>query len=150
MDWIAPICPLAALEVRQQVRKSPPGRPARSPAVIDRLLPAHMRHGVDSARPAQGPAPRIGDSPSRDFRDSANPPVLHRKETFVGPGYPGRGKFARLTEQEKRHGLLADPATIGTRDGWTNRLQDAGWALRGHLLVRQEPVVPANAGRPLQ
>lgn len=72
----------------------------------------------------------------RDFRESANPPVLHRKETFVGLGYPGRGKFARLTEQEERHGLLADPATIGTRDGWNNRLQDVGWTLRGHRLVR--------------
>jgi DNA phosphorothioation-associated putative methyltransferase len=30
----------------------------------------------------------------RDFRDSANPPILHRKETFVGCDYPGRGKFA--------------------------------------------------------
>jgi hypothetical protein len=72
----------------------------------------------------------------RDFRDSANPPILHRKETFVGRDYPGRGKFAHLTEQEERHGLLADPAAIGTRDGWNNRLQEAGWALQGHRLVR--------------
>jgi hypothetical protein len=27
-------------------------------------------------------------------------------------------KFARLTEQEEWHSLLAKTATIGTRDGW--------------------------------
>jgi hypothetical protein len=72
----------------------------------------------------------------RDFTDSANPPVLHRKETFVGPLYPGRDKFARLTEQEERRGLLDEPTDIGTRDGWANRLQLLGWSTRGHRLVR--------------
>jgi hypothetical protein len=73
----------------------------------------------------------------RDFRDSANPPILHRKETFVGCDYPAREKFARLTEQEQRYGLLSDPSTIGTRDGWNERLRNAGWELRGHRLVRR-------------
>jgi hypothetical protein len=72
----------------------------------------------------------------RDFRDSSNPPILHRKETFVGQDYPGRDTFARLTEQEERHGLLADASAIGTLDGWNERLQAAGWVLRGHRLVR--------------
>lgn len=42
----------------------------------------------------------------RDFRESQNPPILHRKETLVAPDYPGRDKFARLTKQEERNGLL--------------------------------------------
>ena len=72
----------------------------------------------------------------RDFRDSANPPILHRKETFVGHNYPGREKFARLTEQEERSGLLEDAAKIGTLNEWNGRLQAMGWTLRGHRLVR--------------
>ncbi len=56
-----------------------------------------------------------------DYSDRANPPVLHRKETFVGPGHPLREKFARLTKQEERHGLLEEAATIGTREGWQRR-----------------------------
>jgi hypothetical protein len=79
------------------------------------------------------------DVTNRDFRASPNPPVLHRKETFVGPSYPGREKFARLTEQEERHGLLDDPTCIGTRDGWTERLSADGWTLQGHRLVRRRP-----------
>jgi hypothetical protein len=41
-----------------------------------------------------------------------------------------------LTDQEEKHGLLADTATIGTRDGWQRRLAEAGFAVRGHWLVR--------------
>jgi len=40
---------LAALEVRQQVRETPADRPGRGPAVVDRPVPAHVRHGVDDA-----------------------------------------------------------------------------------------------------
>lgn len=82
----------------------------------------------------------------RNFRDSANPPILHRKETFVGCDYPGREKFARLTAQEERCGLLSDASTIGTRDGWNERLRNAGWELRGHRLVRRHEPAPPTGG----
>lgn len=73
-----------------------------------------------------------------DYSQSANPPVLHRKEAFLAAGHELREKFARLTAQEEKHGLLADPAGIGTRDGWARRLQERGFALKGHrLLVRR-------------
>jgi DNA phosphorothioation-associated putative methyltransferase len=65
-----------------------------------------------------------------DYAASPNPPVLHRKETFLHPDHPLNAKFARLTRQEEQHGLLDDPATIGTRAGWENRLREAGLALR--------------------
>ncbi len=55
---------LAAPEVRQQVRISPPGRPGRGPAVVDRAVAADVRHGVDRPGPAQDPAPGIGDRPA--------------------------------------------------------------------------------------
>ena len=75
----------------------------------------------------------------REFRDSANPPILHRKETFVAPDYPGRDKFARLTAQEDRHALFEQPASIGTKQGWLAVLQSKGFRLRGHRLVRVIP-----------
>jgi DNA phosphorothioation-associated putative methyltransferase len=71
-----------------------------------------------------------------DFRSSTNPPVLHRKETFVPLDYPGRDKFMRLTKQEERAGLLDETATIGTYAGWEKRLQDQGYRLAGHRIVR--------------
>ncbi len=72
----------------------------------------------------------------RDFRRSENPPILHRKETFVSNSYDGKAKFERLTRREERAGLLDNPASIGTVDGWTARLVDCGYTLRGHTLRR--------------
>src|SRR5208337_3678252 len=61
-----------------------------------------------------------------DYAATANPPILHRKETFLCPEHPLYNKFARLTRQEEKHGLLADTARIGTRTGWEIRLTEAG------------------------
>ncbi len=71
-----------------------------------------------------------------DYGSSANPPILHRKETFLSLDDPRRDKFARLTAQEEKQGLLEDSSGIGTRDGWQRRLSDRGFALKGHRLVR--------------
>ncbi len=46
-------------------------------------------------------------------------------------------KFARLTRQVEKHGLLDDTATIGTREGWQRRLAERGFTIRGHRLVRR-------------
>jgi len=71
-----------------------------------------------------------------EYALSANPPVLHRKESFLLASDPRQGRFARLTVQEEKQGLLDDPSGIGTRDGWARRLSDQGFALKGHRLVR--------------
>jgi DNA phosphorothioation-associated putative methyltransferase len=74
---------------------------------------------------------------STDYTGSANPPVLHRKETFLAPDHPLYAKFARLTAQEEKHGLLDEPSGIGTRDGWAKRLAERGFELKGHRLVKK-------------
>jgi DNA phosphorothioation-associated putative methyltransferase len=71
-----------------------------------------------------------------DYSQSANPPVLHRKETFLAPEDERLTKFARLTAQEVTHGLLDDASAIGTRDGWSGRLTERGFRLKGHRLIR--------------
>ena len=69
----------------------------------------------------------------RYFGDSDNPPILHRKDSFVRPDYPSYDKFARLTRQEERAGLL-DRRDIGNRQQWQELLALEGFALRGHQL----------------
>jgi hypothetical protein len=49
-----------------------------------------------------------------------------------------REKFARLTTQEEKQGLLDDASEIGTREGWVKRLAERGFALKGHRLVRAD------------
>jgi DNA phosphorothioation-associated putative methyltransferase len=72
----------------------------------------------------------------REFANSSNPPILHRKETMIPPDYPGREKFERLTRQEEAAGLFTEPGTIGTKEGWESRLALAGVRLKGHRVVR--------------
>jgi len=71
-----------------------------------------------------------------DFRESENPPVLHRKELFVDEDYPGYARFRRLSEQEDRAGLLGGPG-VGTRRLWNELLGVEGWELAGHSLRRR-------------
>lgn len=73
-----------------------------------------------------------------DFATRDNPPVLHRKETFVSAGHPRREVFARLTQQEEKWGLLDDTRRIGTREGWQAALDQKGVELRGHRIVRRK------------
>jgi len=71
----------------------------------------------------------------RDYSKSDNPPILHRKEQFVGDGHPLKEKFRRLTKQEENCGLFANPSEIGTKSGWETALKRYGVELRGHRLV---------------
>jgi len=73
---------------------------------------------------------------TRWYDRSENPPILHRKETFVGPDYPQRVKFEKLTRQEERWGLLDEPSRIGLTQGWDARLSVKSAKLKGHRVVK--------------
>jgi DNA phosphorothioation-associated putative methyltransferase len=70
-----------------------------------------------------------------DYRTRANPPILHRKETFLPPEHPLHDKFAKLTRQEEAAGLLEDTARIGFRLNWERALAEKGLGFKGHRLV---------------
>jgi DNA phosphorothioation-associated putative methyltransferase len=72
-----------------------------------------------------------------DYSASTNPPILHRKEALLTTDHPLHAKFARLTQQEEKHGILDDAATIGTKEGWHARLNATGFVLRGHRRIRR-------------
>ncbi len=66
-----------------------------------------------------------GSVQHRDYSRSANRPILHRKETFVAEGYPGRDQFAALSAAEEAAGLLSR-RDIGFEKQWASVLGDAG------------------------
>lgn len=70
----------------------------------------------------------------RDYSTSINPPILHRKETFISPEYPNYKKFKKLTEAEEKLGLLENSTTIGTRNGWEERLDYFNVTIEKHSL----------------
>jgi DNA phosphorothioation-associated putative methyltransferase len=75
---------------------------------------------------------------TQESGQGGNPPILHRKETFLHSDHELHGKFAKLTAKEEKAGLLEETATIGTRDGWNARLIEKSHILRGHQLVRSK------------
>lgn len=71
----------------------------------------------------------------RDYRTSDNPPILHRKETFVTPDYPLYEEFATLTRWEEALGLLDNGYYIGRRQEWQQLLVQQRLDLEGHGLI---------------
>lgn len=51
--------------------------------------------------------------------------------------YPGYEMFAELTRREEERGLLKDASRIGNREGWEERLREAGVWIEGHGLVER-------------
>ena len=76
-----------------------------------------------------------------DYRGRSNPPILHRKETFLSPIHPRREEFATLTKQEELTGLYQQPTKIGYRQYWQALLRQKQLYYEGHKLVRRtDPV----------
>lgn len=71
-----------------------------------------------------------------DYSQSNNPPILHRKETFVSTEYSLYESFQRLTLQEEKYGLLADSHKIGSRRGWLEKLRESGFRIVEHSVQR--------------
>jgi len=72
-----------------------------------------------------------------DYRKRANPPILHRKETFLPPGDARIEEFSNLTRSEEAEGLYRDPSRIGLRIQWQTLLNRKGLKYDGHCLVRE-------------
>ena len=75
-----------------------------------------------------------------DYRQRANPPILHRKETLLRPDDPRRPAFGALTRLAEEHKLFAEPHRIGTRKAWLERVEAAGLVVQGARLLRREAV----------
>lgn len=71
----------------------------------------------------------------RNYADSLNPPILHRKELLLPTDHPDRPRFAALTAQAESLGLFEESRAIGFRDAWEVRITQAGYRIDGHELL---------------
>lgn len=73
----------------------------------------------------------------RNYSNSENPPILHRKETFVTPDYPHYEKFAHLTQQEEKIGLLEKRkgVAIGSLQSWLDCLAELDVDIIDHQVI---------------
>jgi len=81
-----------------------------------------------------------------DYRGRANPPILHRKETFLPPEDPRIPVYADLTKREEKAGLYRDPSRIGLRVQWLSLLKRLGFAYEDHTLVPLRDAAFENDG----
>ena len=63
------------------------------------------------------------------YEGSDNPPILHRKETFVKPDYKYAQQFTEITEEGEKIGLYDNPQTIGFKKNWERLIQSKGYYL---------------------
>jgi DNA phosphorothioation-associated putative methyltransferase len=70
----------------------------------------------------------------RDYADSTNPPLLHRKDAFLDELHLDRQRCVQLTEREEALGLLSR-SDIGFRKGWRAALAEKNLAEQGYELV---------------
>lgn len=75
-----------------------------------------------------------------DYSDTQNPPILHRKETFVTPTFPNYERFQHLSFVEEKLGLLDNARHIGTRQDWENRLSRYHLTFFDHYLACHLPL----------
>ena len=76
----------------------------------------------------------------RQYSNSDNPPILHRKETFVTPNYPLYKQFAQLTAAEVTLGLLDNARFIGTYKQWRQLLTHHRLDILQHRVIC--PITP--------
>lgn len=99
--------------------------------------PSFFEHAHPSLEEAVSIDLCSGRSLRTAYRDSLNPPILHRKELLLGPDHPRFGEFAALSTAEEQAGLYDNTPTIGFRINWERLLSSRGLAVDGHCLVRE-------------
>ena len=79
-----------------------------------------------------------GNFRKADFSKSENPPILHRKETFLKPDHHNVPIFKALTEEGEKAGLYENTKNIGFKKNWERLISRKGYLLdeSGHLIPK--------------
>ena len=82
------------------------------------------------------------------YDGSANPPILHRKETFVLVDHPLYEEFVAITAEGEALGLYENTRSIGFRKNWERLIASKGYCLdeQGHLVPKFDRPIPTSEG----
>jgi len=76
------------------------------------------------------------------YKKSENPPILHRKETFIKPNHPSFEVFKSLTKEGEDAGLYENTKTIGFKQSWAKVIKRKGYVLEdGHIKLKIDETV---------
>lgn len=129
-DAVDLLAPEERAKVAQATRLSP--EPAWNVARIEAKHVALLRYRdfEEAAFPRLESSTRVdlekGTVRRTEYRASANPLILHRKELLVRPDHPLRSHWTEVTRRAERRGLFRNPAIIGRLTRWTQLLRSSG------------------------
>jgi DNA phosphorothioation-associated putative methyltransferase len=75
-----------------------------------------------------------------EYGKTENPPILHRKETFVSDEYPLLSLFREITREGEAIGLYENVRSIGFKSNWLRLISSKGYELNayGRLIPKHE------------
>ncbi len=78
-----------------------------------------------------------------NYSKSDNPPILHRKETFLKPDHPLVPTFIEITQEGEAIGLYEKTSRIGFKQNWERLIKSKGYFLdKGRLKPLTERPLP--------
>ena len=82
-----------------------------------------------------------------DYSESENPPILHRKETFVLDSHPLFNQFETYTEEGEAIGLYENTRIIGFKRNWEKLIQKKGYYLDtdGHIKPKHDEALEGES-----
>jgi DNA phosphorothioation-associated putative methyltransferase len=102
----------------------------------DSYPPLHQSYTIDLSKLSLRKA---------DYSKSENPPILHRKETFVESSYPLSELFTEITKEGESIGLYENTRSIGFKQNWLRLIKKKGYYLND--AGRLEPLSERQAGQ---
>ena len=91
------------------------------PSFFEDSYPAlHISHTIDLEKSTVRPS---------SYRKSDNPPILHRKETFLEQNHPSVVLFRKITQEGEKAGLYQNTRTIGFKKSWERLIAKEGYSL---------------------
>ncbi len=83
-----------------------------------------------------------------NYSKSENPPILHRKETFVTNTYPLASLFIDITKEGEAIGLYKNTSRIGFKQNWERLIKSKGYFLDSN--GRLKPIIdkPVHTSNP--
>ena len=71
------------------------------------------------------------------YKNSKNPPILHRKETLLDPSDPLIPEYKKLTTQAENEGLFENKRIIGFKSNWEKILKEKRLIVVDHHIVKK-------------
>ena len=76
------------------------------------------------------------------YNEQDNPPILHRKETFILPDHPLHESFCLITQEGENAGLYENSRIIGFKNSWNRLIEKHGYQLIDGRLFRASSFRP--------